>query len=757
MLRHRFVNTRNQEIVEEDCISTLNQKRFSLRDEARNTERHSGWNSDQKLRHSQINFVGNGSSTLDKLTGLQGTSQVTPYQSNAPRSPSKVTSASMTIEDQDLYCADSQILDRILGRSASVFASATGSPDRVRDQGDPIDGVFLADAVGPNTRLNNALTPPKTRNFLSPSHSDTSEEVIVFAGRINASQNSLQYRQQSNHRPFHSRKNPIVAAEPQQNNSGATQSPTTISATPHESYELAESTDQLPEPVFLDTPANENPRDHLRLTRKERHYLRRSTRKARRQAEEDIILANYIEHMQSEEDVSETFRDLAQDEVPRRGLSINHASEVNFDGDAKEIALAQLFAENRVQDLHITKDCHGSDLVPSTVSNSDSSINDPQITANCQEHMDDIEDERDLFERRQAMMTDEQIARLLAKQEQFGLSSSELLLFDGNETRDEGHFPSEDEEDAVLLGFSAASKLSRRGQCLQQYQAPGASKATHLAADFLNQDPFGGFDVMDHARPSLKRTSRGRRGAPAIELSDAELDAHLSLAWEKDRLKKKIRKKEREELRAQGLLSGTGQTDLKAKYREGISFSQIQTELKEFIVSTRQRYLTFQLPVIPEADFCSLALPPMANKERRVVHEIAHALRLKSKSSGVGKARFPVLFKTRRTDELDPAIVSNLEAVFNSQRFFPRRDVKGKKKLDSTRPGRRNAGKIAGVSYQDGEVVGAAAPEIGVENRGRAMLEKMGWSKGTALGALNNKGMLQPVIHTVKTTKAGLG
>lgn len=54
-------------------------------------------------------------------------------------------------------------------------------------------------------------------------------------------------------------------------------------------------------------------------------------------------------------------------------------------------------------------------------------------------------------------------------------------------------------------------------------------------------------------------------------------------------------------------------------------------------------------------------------------------------------------------------------------------------------------------------MVGAAAPEIGVENRGRAMLEKMGWSKGTALGALNNKGMLQPVIHTVKTTKAGLG
>jgi len=37
------------------------------------------------------------------------------------------------------------------------------------------------------------------------------------------------------------------------------------------------------------------------------------------------------------------------------------------------------------------------------------------------------------------------------------------------------------------------------------------------------------------------------------------------------------------------------------------------------------------------------------------------------------------------------------------------------------------------------------------------MLEKMGWSSGTALGALNNKGILEPVSHVVKTTKAGLG
>ena len=57
----------------------------------------------------------------------------------------------------------------------------------------------------------------------------------------------------------------------------------------------------------------------------------------------------------------------------------------------------------------------------------------------------------------------------------------------------------------------------------------------------------------------------------------------------------------------------------------------------------------------------------------------------------------------------------------------------------------------------DGEVVGAAAPEIGAENRGRAMLEKMGWSTGMGLGANNNRGIVEPVSQIIKRSKAGLG
>lgn len=90
-----------------------------------------------------------------------------------------------------------------------------------------------------------------------------------------------------------------------------------------------------------------------------------------------------------------------------------------------------------------------------------------------------------------------------------------------------------------------------------------------------------------------------------------------------------------------------------------------------------------------------------------------------------------------------------------ARRHFPRLDLKGKNKA-TPRKSRGGAGNSA-VTYQEGEIVGASAPELGQENKGRAMLEKMGWSSGMGLGSLDNKGILQPVAHVVKRTKAGLG
>lgn len=164
----------------------------------------------------------------------------------------------------------------------------------------------------------------------------------------------------------------------------------------------------------------------------------------------------------------------------------------------------------------------------------------------------------------------------------------------------------------------------------------------------------------------------------------------------------------------------------------------------------------YRHPMFPFNDY-SLPLPPMAQRERKTVHEMANLLKLKSKSVGGGKSRFPVLYKTSRTFEFDEASLNTIDSILTSRRFLPRMD-KVKKKGIPTGKARGGGSTSAGVSYRDGEIVGATAPELGQENRGRAMLEKMGWSTGTTLGALNNnRGIVKPVAQVVKTGKAGLG
>jgi hypothetical protein len=146
----------------------------------------------------------------------------------------------------------------------------------------------------------------------------------------------------------------------------------------------------------------------------------------------------------------------------------------------------------------------------------------------------------------------------------------------------------------------------------------------------------------------------------------------------------------------------------------------------------------------------------MDKADRKIVHEIANAFNLKSKSAGTGHTRFPILYRTSQTSAYVERTFAAVE-VRLTRRFLPRIDVGGKRSIPK-RSGRGGGGfNNAAVSYRDGDIVGGSAPELGVGNKGRAMLERMGWSTGTALGALNNKGILQPVSHVVKTTKAGLG
>ncbi|RSL87402.1 hypothetical protein CEP51_002227 [Fusarium floridanum] len=247
-------------------------------------------------------------------------------------------------------------------------------------------------------------------------------------------------------------------------------------------------------------------------------------------------------------------------------------------------------------------------------------------------------------------------------------------------------------------------------------------------------------DVMDWERPSLRRRKgKGTKAQIDFNLSDSELEAQLQAAWRTDRQKKSERKKQREELRALGMLGKKANPDdLRVKYPDGMNMEQVAEELREFLMGSDEQ----------------LTLPPMDNHARKMIHELANKFKIKSKSTGKGDQRRPTLYRTGRTL---PYVTVTFDQAINrvNRRYFPRLDMKGKK--SNRLPPIRGGASVAAATYQDGEIVGGSAPELGVENRGRAMLEKMGWSSGTALGAMNNKGILQPVTHAMKRSKAGLG
>jgi hypothetical protein len=168
-----------------------------------------------------------------------------------------------------------------------------------------------------------------------------------------------------------------------------------------------------------------------------------------------------------------------------------------------------------------------------------------------------------------------------------------------------------------------------------------------------------------------------------------------------------------------------------------MTFDDIQNEIRAFLMGSKEE----------------MSFPPLDAAARKTVHELANRLKIKSKSSGSGVQRKPVLYRTKATLRYSEESFEQLTSRIR-RRYFPRLDMR---KQPVVRNSGARGGGGGGTAVRDGDVVGAAAPELGESNRGRTMLQKMGWSTGMALGAPDNKGILQPVTQVVKRSKAGLG
>ncbi|KAI9680768.1 MAG: hypothetical protein M1817_004208 [Caeruleum heppii] len=771
----------------------------SLQQEARNTQRHrSAWNPELNLRHNKVSFV-NATDELDR-----GAATVAGQKSVESPKPSNLQRVMGEEEGNHEPATIDHGPTDITQSSPRPLLQSNALPNGrpFRDEVDSQQNTFFVDVVGSRVSYATYLPDPTSRER-SPTLSESSGDIVVFSGRNNRGHTTrkrhaspTQRREAPGnivrHQPFsgsdgeeskahvaslqHTQPSPVshgtVIDDPyrtpmEHSTSMKRTAPSSVSTRESSSrHEASVASKRIPrkknkkqlqsdaeEAAVLDYIANFQRSAFLEGTSLQELHIGRdlggsgSDNPINAQREmQDLEVPRHTSHLNGWEpgdiedfdhlSTSDETHELIQDILSKRRRSRGLQYLIVWEGytvdDARWIPSAALTMEGAAEKIQQFEERDQKTAfwydASSTGSDSGSDHDDvyqPESDGNDGAKNDDQE----LFESQLVSLTDEKIARLLAKQEELGMGSDELMLFDDGAFSDAGSdtFATERGDLRASLARSAHKKPQR----LHPEHMPTASK--------YGMDAYDGFDVMDWDRPSLAKQSKQSRSAPALGLSDSEMESKLRSSWAADRRKKQMKKAEREELRVQGLLGKKNQKkpNLKARYSEGMTMDAIKREVGNFLLSDHQ----------------SLALPPMDKRDRKLVHEIATAVGLKSKSIGGGRTRFPTLYKTTRTpqgegDVLDRAL-SRLQ-----RRFVPRMD-RGLKK-GTTR--RHNAGSGAiGTAYRDGEVVGAAAPELGQENRGRAMLEKMGWSTGTALGAVDNKGILQPVAHVVKVSKAGLG
>lgn len=721
---------------------------FSLRDEVLNTERHhSDWSSSVKLRHMAISFVSAGySQPLDEVkTDRAALDAIT-----------SETKPSVTLGEEQAQPEDAiaQLQIRTpppsspVAENMGVHKGASEATSEAMDTTGPSQSqpLFVVDSVG-----DQALKPVVTATVPVPirsaarSPSDSEDEVILFRGR----------------------RDPVVIKDESFAGTPSTEAPVRDA--------LAKPAPGTKSIQQTSPPAStREPKRKARPTRRGRRAKTSDAAKGGPSAypdddDDDIddeVLKDYLENV----DCEDLLTAFSHPEITAEDEWVS--SEMDDSGDLDDsdglgeffqdgpdgmlgqmdaLALAQLSGKsNMALDFAIDDMLAGYDMEADDFEGGDEDgTSDPGDDSDLESELEYTErqrweDEADLRQRQADAMTDEEIARILAKQEDLGMGSEELMLFDDSGFGDVSR--AQTGLDAILADPGHRNhRKNKKGR--RQGHFPEAS----LMADVLEQDPYGGFDVMDFDRPSLRNTGVGRKGRKSngplpeelADLSDSDMADNLQSAWANDRTKKAAKKAEREELRAQGLLGRKNKfkPDLGIKFSQGMSLDDVRSELETFLA---------------DPTMASKAFPPMEKGERKLLHEIALLFDLTSNSRGSGRNRFTIISKRART----PTVFDEVRwsrALRLANRGFLRGAGKGRGGVNTpNRAGRGGGFSAAAVGYMDGEVVGAAAPEIADSSFGHKLMLKMGWEKGMALGK-GGEGLLVPVQAKVKSGRGGLG
>ena len=544
---------------------------YSLAEEARNTayNRRGMRGVDARLRHQPVTFVSAG--LMDPLKDLE----VEQEKFNHPDQVDKIDKVEKTEMAELVEEVEEAPLPQVTvtGDSAQNTISHEGAEkvaETFKDVAKPAP-LFTLDLAGDKSLRPNRETLSNTESATGPvDESDSSEEVILFKGRDTTRQNRTPAE------PTHSR--PVAG---QHNNEAKdplefremSQELRVVENSLPKSSENSRTQEHNHRAVPQKADVKSSDGDYLSLSTANkrgkgwRNASGRNTGKGPGNAirgespdaiedEEAAIIADYIANMQADNDTG--------DASDNRQPSIDkHAFNVTRDlGGTDSEAVPN----------EVTSDGDTSDDSPNDESSDGS---DQRRRRDFDDFPDDtISDGSDQRRRRELDDDDEQMALMLAKQEELGLGDDDVL----------NDADSDYDEDDLELASKTTPRRRKKGSSKQAQivQRKGQyPSATEMA------DAFDDLDlVMDWHRPSLNNFKKQPK---SFNVSDSELEVAMNLTYQKDRQKKAEKKKAREELRSQGLLGkNVKPDDLRVKYRGGMSLDDLANELEAFLIGTQE-------------------------------------------------------------------------------------------------------------------------------------------------------------------------
>jgi hypothetical protein len=735
-----------------------------LRDELQSTEKHE-WTRESKLRDQKISFVSAGSMTPIDEPKPALKKVATNRDADLRNSEHAMAQMDINAPPSIPSLDDTEDVDMQVAETVHMHATITVPVEEVLSQQIPTPSppqedapMFFVDTAGDESLAFKGPKSVHAPRAPSPTGSSSSDEV-VFRGR-----NGVTIRDDpvAAHKPA-----PTISSKPSLKSAPSQPIPQTnhqmerflnsldnppdgwakelveksksrMSSTHHADRQPAVD----PTSAFAANRLDQDLSGVVRSSRKGKKNRKRQNRLDRLEQDlEDELLQDYIQNIAAEDMPTMTLGADSDDTDEFFDNLLNKEEKDPDDVDVTALEDEWEDESDSEEDDQVDDDDEDNDDDDDEDTGSeDSSDLEARLL---REEQEAWEDDADIRERRALAMTDEEFARLIMKQQELGLGGDEIELFDDR-------FGDIGGAREALASYSVKTpKSGKKGG-----KKKGGRKSDHfpdatLMADVLEQDAYGGFDVMDYDRPSLRKKNKGRKSGPLPEelgLSDSDLVEELQNQWANDRSKKASKKAEREELRQLGLIGKKNKfkPDLNTKYSEGITMAQVRFELQEFL---------------EQDDHTTKAFPPMMKADRKVLHEFANQFNLKSKSVGNGQNRAPVLIKTQRTVEWNEEHFSRV-SNFVGRGYLKNASKKSRSTLggDIRRTRQMGGGGGGGAAaYRHGDVVGHNASEISANNFGRKLMEKMGWASGMSLGKEGSSGLLVPVQATIRSGKAGLG